>query len=39
MTNLNDTIDVLFERLNNPRAIFDEVATRTMDILVHSKRR
>ena len=29
MTNLNDTIDVLFERLNTPRAIFDEVATRT----------
>lgn len=29
MTNLNDTIDVLFERLNTPRPIFDEVATRT----------
>lgn len=29
MTNLNDTIDVLFKRLNTPRAIFDEVATRT----------
>lgn len=29
MTNLNDTIDILFERLNAPRAIFDEVATRT----------
>lgn len=29
MTNLNDTIDVLFERLNTPRAIFDEVVTRT----------
>jgi hypothetical protein len=29
MTNLNDTIDILFERLNSPRAIFDEVATRT----------
>lgn len=29
MTNLNDTIDTLFKRLNTPRAIFDEVATRT----------
>ena len=29
MTNLNDTINILFERLNTPRAIFDEVATRT----------
>ena len=29
MTNLNDTIDVLFERLNTPRTIFDERATRT----------
>ena len=29
MTNLNDTIDVLFKRLNAPRAIFDEAATRT----------
>ena len=29
MTNLNDTIDILFERLNTPRPIFDEVATRT----------
>lgn len=29
MTNLNDTIDVLFQRLNTPRAIFDEVATQT----------
>lgn len=29
MNNLNDTIDILFERLNNPRPIFDEVATRT----------
>lgn len=29
MTNLNNTIDVLFERLNTPRAIFDESATRT----------
>lgn len=26
---MNDTIDILFERLNTPRAIFDEVATRT----------
>lgn len=29
MSNLNNTIDILFERLNTPRAIFDEVATRT----------
>ena len=26
---MNNTIDILFERLNTPRAIFDEVATRT----------
>ena len=26
---MNDTIDILFERLNTPRPIFDEVATRT----------
>lgn len=26
---MNDTIDILFKRLNNPRAIFDERATRT----------
>lgn len=26
---MNDTIDILFERLNTPRAIFDESATRT----------
>lgn len=26
---MNNTIDILFERLNTPRAIFDKVATRT----------
>lgn len=26
---MNNTIDILFERLNTPRAIFNEVATRT----------
>ena len=29
MTNLNDTINILFQRLNTPRAIFNEIATRT----------
>lgn len=26
---MNDTINILFQRLNTPRAIFNEVATRT----------